>query len=307
MNDDPLALPVERETSFGKNLLIVLAVHVVLLGGGWMIASWQKKPVEEITWLDGGGGALGAPAAPEEPRESVQASEPEPAEPEPAPEPEPPRDELPPIPPPEPKPPEPEALVEKKTTPPPTPKPKATPAPTPKPKPASPIPKKAVIATPKPKGTPKPAAETARLATPKPGARPATPKPGVVREGTAGSGEANTPARTGTGTATTSGPDRQTLRGNYGGKVGGAFKAVADSRKPLSVPGDNREYAVLMRFRISQDGSVFSATVVAPSGNPLVDDWIRASIPDFRRVPPPPPELLKDGVYEDAMEVIYEL
>ena len=78
MNYDPLAPTGERESSFSRNLFIVLALHLAFLGGVWFAAKWKHKPAEQILWIDGGG-IPGAPAAPE--------SEPPPVEPPPPPEP----------------------------------------------------------------------------------------------------------------------------------------------------------------------------------------------------------------------------
>lgn len=264
---------------------------------------------------------------------------------EPPPEPPKPKAELPPPPPPHHT--EAPELVEKKSTPAPTPKlapkpepkpkPKPEPEPTPKPKSTAPDPKKTTSTPPKPKATPEPAKvtkaepkkssnapEQAKVATPKSSeTKPSEAKsseakasdksssssttPKITREGANGSGEANNSANTGAGKSAAPGPDRQALRGTYGSIVGGRFKSAGEPRKPTSVGGDNHEFTTLMRFKIARDGSVISVVVVTPSGNTLVDNWIRDTIPDFQHVPPPPSELLKDGVYEDSMEVIYEL
>jgi protein TonB len=160
--------------------------------------------------------------------------------------------------------------------------------------------------------------QVAKLATPKPAPKPSstdTPKPSTAPK-TASDGSAAATTTDGPGDAATIGTkggagapggERLALRLKYGDTVGGRFKATAAPRKPVSVEGNNREYTALMRFRIARDGSVLSVILVNASGNQLVDDWIRTTIPDFQRVPPPPAELLTDGVYEDSMEVIYEL
>jgi TonB family protein len=320
MKGDPLAWPMEREERFGRNLLIILAVHVAVIGAVWLVDRLWRKAPEQIIWLDGGG-ELGAPApAPQgaatkasgkaereipTPPAPVKSSPPPPVAESPP---------KPPTPPPQP----PSELAEKKATPAPTPKPtpkpevKPKPESTPPPKPPTPEPKKEVKATPKPapKATPKPAAQVAKTATPKPASKPAdvaTPKPAVTREGATGTGAVNSAAKTGSGHAKEAGEGRQALRGKYGDIVGGRFIAAGAPRKPTSVEGNNQEYTVLMRFKIARDGSVVSAVVVTPCGNRLVDEWIVATIPDFQRVPPPPEQLLRDGVYEDLMEVIYTL
>ena len=54
MNEDPLVLPDERDESFLRAFLLVLAVHVGLLAGIWLLSGTHKK-TEQITWLDGSG------------------------------------------------------------------------------------------------------------------------------------------------------------------------------------------------------------------------------------------------------------
>ncbi len=305
MNEDPLALPVEREENFLRVLAWVFAAHVVVLTGVWGAGAWfGKKEPEKIVWLDGGGAELGAPAAPagggepEQPK-PVEAPPAEPEPPAPPALPDPPK----PAPPVEP-PPTPPEIVEKKPTPAPTPKPVEKPKPVVKPQP-TPEPKKVVKTTPKPETKPKPAEKpkpiakpavkpapaVAKVASPKPAAKPAeVAKPAVTREGANGTGEADTAAKTGAGKATTTGPNREALRGNYGGIVGGRFKATGESSKPTNSDSNlNREWATLLRFKIARDGSVMSVVVVSPSGNQAVDQWITQTIPEFQRVPRPLP------------------
>ena len=295
MSYDPLAPPGERESSFGRNLFIVLALHLAFLGGFWFAVKWSHKPAEQILWIDGGG-IPGAPASPEiEPPPAVPPAPPEPV-----------------------KPPEPEVKTPEQPSefstqkPTPTPKPKPTPTPkpaaTPTPKPATPAPKKEVKTTPKPKAP----LQIAKLATPK----PTTAKPEHTREGATGSGEANTNARTGTGTATNAGTKggpgaaggvSQSMLAAYGDVVGSKFKAVGAPSKPVSVEGNNREFSAILHVKIARDGTVLATSLQTPCGNQLVDDWIRATIPDFKQVPPPPAELVRDGPFEASMQVIYEL
>lgn len=293
MNYDPLAPPGEGESSFGRNLILVFALHLAFLGGVWFAGKWGRKPAETILWMDGGGipGAPAAsasePPAPEPPAEPIKPPAPEVKAPE-----------------------QPSDFPTQKATPTPTPKPTPKPTPTPTPKPATPAPKPEVKTTPKP--TPKAPVQVAKLATPKPTA----PKPEHTREGATGSGEANTNARTGTGNATSAGTKggpgaaggvSQSMLAAYGDVVGSKFKAVGAPRKPVSVEGNNREFSAILHVKIARDGTVLSTSLQTPCGNQLVDDWIRATIPDFKQVPPPPAELVRDGPFEASMQVIYEL
>ena len=292
MNYDPLAPPGERESSYGRNLLVVFALHLAFLGGIWFAVKWSRKPAEQILWIDGGG-IPGAPAAPESeppapaPPEHAKPSEPEVKTPE-----------------------QPSEFSTQKATPTPRPTPTPKPAPTPTPKPATPAPKKEVKATPKP--TPKAPLQIAKLATPKPGAA----KPEHTREGATGSGEANTNARNGNGNATNAGTKggpgaaggvSSSMLAAYGDVVGSKFKAAGAPRKPVSVEGNNREFSAILHVKIARDGTVLSTSLQTPCGNQIVDDWIRATIPDFKQVPPPPAELVRDGPFEASMQVIYEL
>ncbi len=99
----------------------------------------------------------------------------------------------------------------------------------------------------------------------------------------------------------------ESVRENYGGILGRLFKTAGATGKPLGTPGTApREWTTTLRFTIAADGSVPSMVVMKPSGDATVDQWIAETIPKFQRVPPPPAELLKDGVYEDTMEVFYQ-
>jgi TonB family protein len=333
MSRDPLALPVEREENFVRTLLLVLAAHAAVILAIWLAAKWWKKPAEQIVWLDGGG-ELGGPAAPagaaKKSGPAPSKAKAAPAAPEVsqppetrAPDPEPPAPQPPP---PKPAPPTPVEkpldLAEKKSP------PKPTPAPTPRPKPPTPEPKKETKITrttppPKKEAQPasKPPAQTAKVAPPKPPAKPASvaaPKPQVTAENASGSGKAASSKRDGDGDATNPGTKGgpgapggsasaiMEARMKYGDIVGNRFKMTGAPTKPTSVSGE-RDFSVLMRFKIGRDGTVMSVVIVSPSGNAPVDEWITSTIPKFERVPPPPPELLRDGVYEDSYEVIYTL
>lgn len=324
MHDDD-AEAHENEESHGEfrtSFWIVLLAHLGALALLWAGTRWWEKnhTKEQITWLDGGG-ELGAPAAPTTPPEAVENTTP----PEPAPVPEPPTPE------PEAKLPDlPSDLAVKQTTPTPTPKP--TPPPTPKPT-ATPAPKPA---TPPP--TPKKEVKTTQKPTPAlvkkdPPKKPTTPKPAVatsdsatkaandakkaafIKAGATGSGEADTTAKTGTGTATNPGTKggagaaggalTQSQLETYFASVGARFKEVWE--QPLTVEQSGKDLTATVRIRVGPDGVVQSATLVRSTGNREVDASIEAAIPKFRKVPAPPAALLKNGVMDEQMAVILDL
>ncbi len=279
MHSDLPDFTEQHGREFRGTLLIVVAAHVLLFAGIWGGAAfWKKKPAEQITWLDGGGN-VGAPAAPE-------AASQEPAQPEAAPEP--------------PKTP-PEEIAPPATI------PAVKPAPTPRPTP-KPTPKPASAPTPKPKSTPKP---TAKPATPK----PAAAKPANSREGATGGGDTGSTAKTGAGTANNpgtkggSGAQGGTLTESqlaaYFAQVGSRFKEVWN--QPLTISGTGQDITAIVRIRVGADGTVMSATLERGTGNSDVDASILSAIPRFKKVPPPPPALLKGGVMDEKMEVIYDI
>ena len=311
----------ESGGEFRTSFWIVLVAHLAAIVLLWAGSRWWAKShaKEEITWLDGGG-ELGAPAAPTQPEAAETPTAPEP----------PPVPELP-LPEPETKLPElPSDLAVKQATPTPTPTPKPTPkptaAPTRKPATPTPTPKKEAKTTPKPAPQPTPA-----VVKKEPTKKPATPKPAVVastnnaandakkaafiKAGANGSGEADTSAKTGTGTATNSGTKggagaaggglTQTQLETYFASVGARFKEVWE--QPLTVEQSGKDLVATVRIRVGPDGSVQSATLVRSTGNREVDASIETAIPKFRKVPPPPSALLKNGVMDEQMAVILDL
>lgn len=170
---------------FRRNVTLVAAAHVVLIGGGLWLAlrsEKPKRPEEKIEWLDQGAMGAAAPATKPEP---MANNEPEPtplpATPPPAtPPPVAPPDDFP-LTPPSPTPtvrptptPTPKATSAPTRTPTPTPTPVASrkPTPTPTPKPVK-----------KPTPTPKPKAKPSATPTPKP--KKTTPPPRPDKEPTA--------------------------------------------------------------------------------------------------------------------------
>ena len=305
MRDEPQSLPNEERGGFRKNFLLVLAAHVVVIAIAWAGGRlfFRHHDQEPITWLDGGG-EVGSASLPLP--ESGDAS---PSVKPPRPEPE----ILPPLPPdplPAPKDFENLAMLPKATpTPPPRPRPVATPTPPPKhttPKP-SPSPK------PKPKPTATPAKSVAKLATPKPGAKPAPPQ--ITDEGAkpqgAGTGSGNAPA--GSGNATNAG-----TKGGPGAAGGSTAALTAYFRKvemqfhreweqPLTVVRSGHDVEAHVRLRATADGTVESLKLVKPTGNLEVDQSIEQALQRVKKVERPPAELLKNGVLDELVAFILEL
>jgi len=302
---------------FLQNLIVVLGVHAALIGTLWLISAHTKTPPpEQITWLDGGG--FESPAAPSAPAPALPIT-PEPAPPPtPAPEPEPEAKE----PPPDSRSttPEPDDLAPPKPQPTPTPPPKATPTPAPKPKPtpkpaATPKPK-VTQTTPKPKASPTPhnqvakekPKETQKLATTQkasPAPAQTTSKEGITGPGTSAGGNPGQPGGTKGGPGSPGGSATGRELQSYFTTVGNCYRELWD--KPLTVIATGQDLSAIVRLRVNAKGEVLSVTMQRPTGNREVDASIEAAFPKFKKVPPPPPGLLQNGVLEENMAIIYEL
>lgn len=295
-----------REARFWRNVTIVGLVHVVvLLGLLWWSRSAVKPKPKEIVWMEGGAGASGG-------------TTPEPAAETPAPEntPEPTPNESPEeAPTPEVRPtaqseieiPTATATATPTPTPTPTPKPTETPTPTPKPTPKS-TPKPTPSPTPKKKKTPKPTptATPKKKATPKPKSTPndeeddAIAKKKALAKKALGkndeSGE-ETPARKTAKKATAAGEGD----GGSGGKGKGAGGAsdfgwyggmlhdrfYSEWVQPTSVVHSGN-LSVLLRIRINKDGHISDYSIAKSSGNPVVDDSVKAAAARVKQVDPLP-------------------
>jgi TonB family protein len=177
--------PDEERGTFRRNVIIIAALHVAVIGGLWLFSIWktEARSGENVAWLDGGGLPVdGQVAQPAKPAPTAEDTPEDDDTPSPTPPPKPdrmatpaPQGTVPPsqivIPAPTvetPTPmPEPTATPTPRPTPRPTPKPtpEDTPEPTPKPKP-----KPKTSPKPKPKTKPKPKASASpkKHASPKP-------------------------------------------------------------------------------------------------------------------------------------------
>ena len=326
-SQDANLIEEEPGDGFLRNLLVVLAVHVALVGVLWLVSRGNRAvPPEQITWLDGNAFAGPPPPASVDAASpsSAEAAAPEPEaaiEPEPVQAPEPPAPTAP-------APAQPDALSAPaptpipapKATPEPTPPPKATPEPTPKPKitpkpTATPKPKVAKSTpTPKPKPKTTPAPAVAKKDPPK-----ATEKPAPSR--TSAPARSATTAATGNGT-NTEGSDRDSReqgngragapngaavaaeRQTYYAAVGERFRVTWNLYKPLVGEGSGQELTARVHIKISPTGSVQQITLTRSTGNQEVDTSIERAFKDFKSVSAPPAILLQSGQFESDMAII---
>jgi TonB family protein len=285
---DPLAEGTEKRDRFWATFGIVLAIHVVVIGGTVAVSRWlfPHRAVEKITWLDGG--LVPASQTLDEPSEPDDKTEPPSAEPE---QPEPPKPEdsgeLPiAVPTPTPAP-----------TPKPTPKPTTTKRPTSRPKEREPQ-KKAVVKTPaKPKATPAPTPAPESPAAPKPAESGASTENAVAQPGTkTGPGAAG-----GTGTSVVVAEAMK----KYGNQIEARFNALWEQ----PVTGDTTSAQKLMgtiSFRVAADGAVVWIKLSKSSGNRLVDDSLEAVCRRVKSLPPPPPSICPSGFFQNGIVMVLD-
>jgi TonB family protein len=92
---------------------------------------------------------------------------------------------------------------------------------------------------------------------------------------------------------------------SYFKTVSNCYRQVWD--KPLTVVATGNDITAIVRLRVQSDGTVLSATLNGPTGNREVDASIEATFPKFQKIPPPPSGLLRNGVMEENMAIIYDL
>jgi TonB family protein len=189
----------------------------------------------------------------------------------------------------------------------PTPKPKPSPTPTPKPKPsATPSPKPSVSPKPKPSpsASPKASPKASPSASPKasPGASPkASPSssPGAV------AGEAKPSASPGDGKPASQGTGKPGASGGGGGTAasgtgrGGAGGTASEFawyhelihdrffsqwEQPTSIFEQDKSFVCTVKIQIKRDGTIASAEIVRPSGNPLMDQSVLAALNRVSRI-----------------------
>lgn len=211
-------------------------------------------------------------------------------------------------------------------------KPLITPTPTPLHTP-KPKPKETPKATPKPKPTPKPAPKpspkkiTLAKASPKPSAKP-TPekvesekaeeeKKEIAKPVSVKDDSAEKESKKATATQTVSG--RGTTTGSGGGRAGGSTREAqfgwygsmlhdrfySEWVQPTSVASTGAKNSVLVKLRIEKDGRVSSFEIVRPSGNPELDESVKAIANRVTQVEPLPDGLGKGDHYD--VKINFEL
>ena len=306
---------MSSDRSFWRNVILIAALHIVVLGGltRWSSQAEKRKPTD-IVWMDGGAAAAlvsSVAATPPPPVEEAPSVQPEPVEedqstvtpiksdlqiPTPTPEPTP-------TPTPEPTPtpaaPTPTATPPSKASPSPTPKrsPKSKPSPTPKPKStprSSPSPKTLFA---KANPTPKKAVEGEKpAATPKP---EASPSASDMSDETATADVSKTSAASGSSRAGTGrGPGAASQHGWYTRMLHDRF--YKGWEQPTSVVAAGTKMSALVNIRIEKDGRVTGFNIVRSSGNVLVDESVAAVGKRVTRVDPLPAGI-GDSHYEVKM------
>jgi len=312
---------------FRRNVLIIAALHVLVIGGLWFFAMWRNeaRPGEIISWLDGGGLPVGG----------------QDSEPAPAPE-ETPQSEDTPTPPPEQTPaPTPDenappsqivlgspapvlaALPTPTPIPTPAPEPTSTPEPTATPTP-KPAPKPTPRTSPKPKPKPKPSGSPKKHSSPKPSAHK-SPSPGddetdnpddaakaAFKKATGqtaqgGDGEAGTTPGTGGGhrggAGHAGGGDIATDFGWYAAMLHDRFYSRWD--QPTSIVTPTSKFSALVKIRIEKDGTISDVSLAQSSGNDLMDQSVMEAARKVTQVDPLPQGLGDGHAYE--IKINFEL
>jgi TonB family protein len=192
----------------------------------------------------------------------------------------------------------------------PKPKPKTPPRPTPKP---TPKPKKATIAKAKPSATPKPEgkeetprkseiadAEKKKIVLAKNDTAEAKPAAEESPATQTGAGKGTTP---GTGGGRVGGSVNQSQFGWYGSMLHDRF--YSEWAQPTSVANAGGKNSVLVKLRIEKDGRVSGFEIVRPSGNPELDESVKALANRVSQVEPLPDGLGKGDHYD--VKINFEL
>lgn len=106
------------------------------------------------------------------------------------------------------------------------------------------------------------------------------------------------------GNSTSSGLDKVTWQGLLLSHLG-QYKKYPDAAKRFERVGARRVNR--LRFVINASGQVLSYELVGRSGNELLDQATIDMIQRAQPLPPPPPELLHNGVLEIVAPLVYEL
>lgn len=334
--------PEERDT-FRRNVIIITALHVAVIGGLWLFSIWKSRANsgENVAWLDGGGFLAGAQSA--QPSPAVEETPEEDDTPTPTPQPEPeqmatpvPQETAAPsqivIPAPSVITPTPEPTPRPKpsVTPTPRPTPKPTPRPTPKPTPEetpddTPKPKPKVSPKPKPKKPkPKPSASPKKHASPKPSPHKTPADDDSADDDSTPAKTAKSAFKTATG-QNAGGGDEGTAPGTGGGHRGGKghagggntegdfgwYHAMLHDRfysrwdQPTSIVTSDAKFSATVKIRIEKDGTISDVSLAQSSGNDVMDQSVMEAARKVTQVDPLPEGLGAGGAYE--VKIAFEL
>ena len=326
--------------AFRRNVLIIAALHLLVLGGFWLYSVWRRdaNAGQTVEWLDGGG----SPAAAQE------------AQPSPAADDTPPDDDTPtPTPPPETQPtetpppqeadhpsqiviptPTPLATVAPTPTPVPTPTPEVTPTPEPTATPTpTPRPTPHHSPKPKPKTSPKPKTKAKPKASASPRKHPSphkSPTPGdqdddsgsddaaakaakaafvKTHESTADGGDGPTGTAPGTGGGNRGG-NGHAGGGNTGSDFGWYGAMLHDSFynrwvQPTSIVTATTSFVTTVKIRIERDGTISDVSIAKSSGNDVMDQSVMEAARKVTHVDPLPDGLGNGDAYE--VKINFEL
>jgi len=308
----------DERGAFRRNVIIVAALHVLVLGGLWFFAIWRNhaRSANDLSWLDGGGPPVaGADAeASPTPDEMGDDETPTPAPDEsatPGPEES--------VPPSEIVLPAPSPLLA--VAPRPTATPIETPRPTPKPRPK---PK----TSPRPHPRPKPSGSPKRHPHPSPHASPhpsphksATPSD----EDDSGNVTAKAAFKKATGRASPGEGKAGTANGTGGGNRGGNghagggdtegdfgwYNAMLHDRfysrweQPTSIVTSTSKFSAIVKIRIEKDGTISDVSLDQSSGNDVMDQSVMEAARRVTQVDPLPAGLGDGGAYE--VKIDFEL
>jgi TonB family protein len=320
---------------FRRNLLLIALLHVLVLGGLWLFATWRNRPSmsQQIAWLDGGGLPVGGQDAQPSPADTPEEDETPSPTPGPTPmatpaaEPSAPPSELviaTPAP----------VLVSV-----PTPEPTATPEPTvtPTPEPtATPRPRPRI--SPKPRHHPKASPSAHKHSSPRPSphrhpsATPSDQDSDNDNNETDADKAAKAAFKKATGHAADTDSneggasgDAGTAPGSGGGHRGGAghagggatesdfgwYHAMLHDRfysrwiQPTSIVTATSSFSTIVKIRIEKDGTISDVSLAQSSGNDVMDQSVMEAARRVTQVDPLPEGLGNGGAYE--VKINFEL
>ena len=321
---------------FRRNLILIAALHVLIIGGLWLFSIWRsRESTDTIAWLDGGGmpvagqDAQPTPAADDTPDDDTSPTPTPTADATPMPQPSetaPPSQIVIPTPTPPPAEPTPALTPTPEPAETPTPRPTSTPRPTPRLTP-SPTPHH----RPHPKASPsphhhrpKPKASASPRKHPSPKASPHdTPSDDQSDDETAAVKAQKAAFKKATG-HTSAGGDGEagTAPGTGGGHRGGNghagggntesdygwYKVMLHDRftsrwdQPTSIVTATSKFSAQVKIRIEKDGTISDVSLASSSGNAIMDQSVMDAAHKVTQVDPLPEGLGNGGAYEVTID-----